>query len=254
MYLLYLDDSGSVKNLTEDYFVLGGICLPEKSIRWLSYEIEKLAQQYDAQDPTSVEFHAAEIFGGRTHPWDQYRNKKDRITIIQSVLHTLDAAFPSIVAFACAVHKASFPNNDPVLMAFEDITSRFDMYIHRMDTDLKDDQRGMIVIDKSSYETSLQNLTMSFRHEGNRWGSYLKKICEVPMFVDSKVCRLMQLADHIAYAVFRYYNAEDMSYFNCIANRFDQKDGIIHGLSHLQRSNPMCMCPACLTRRQGNGP
>lgn len=254
MYLLYLDDSGSVKNLGEDYFVLGGVCVPENSVRWLAYEVEKLAVQYDANDASSVEFHAAQIFSGHDHPWNQLRTKKDRINAIASVLHTLDQAFPSIVTFACAVHKASFPGADPVVMAFEDITSRFDMYIQRVNGELKDDQRGMVVIDKSSYETSLQNLIISFRQGGNRWGSYLRRICEVPMFVDSKVCRLMQLADHIAYAVFRYYNANDMSYFNCIANRFDQKDGVIHGLSHLQRHSPNCLCPACLSRRQNMSP
>ena len=252
MYVLYLDDSGSVKNQKEDYFVLGGVCVPETSVRWLSYEVEKLATKIDPQNSAAVEFHAAEIFSGRSFPWHQYKRKEDRIAIIKHVLHTLDGAFPTVVAFASAVHKASYPNEDPVIKAFEDVTSRFDMYMHRMAADAEEYQRGMIVIDKSSYETSLQNLTVHFRQEGNRWGSYLKKICEVPLFVDSRVCRLMQLADHIAYAVFRYYNADDMGYFNCIGNRFDENDGVIHGLSHLQRYNPHCMCPACLTRRQNN--
>jgi len=30
MYILYLDDSGSVANPAEDYFMLGGVCVPER--------------------------------------------------------------------------------------------------------------------------------------------------------------------------------------------------------------------------------
>ncbi len=34
MHLLYLDDSGSVNNLNEDYLVLGGVAVPENSVRF----------------------------------------------------------------------------------------------------------------------------------------------------------------------------------------------------------------------------
>ena len=69
MYLLYLDDSGSVSNPSEKYFVLGGVCVPEASVRWLGYELEKLAEDIDPVNPRSVEFHAAEIFSGRRGVW-----------------------------------------------------------------------------------------------------------------------------------------------------------------------------------------
>lgn len=35
MHLLYLDDSGSAENKNEAYFVLGGVCVPERNMRWL---------------------------------------------------------------------------------------------------------------------------------------------------------------------------------------------------------------------------
>ncbi len=136
-------------------------------------------------------------------------------------------------------------------MAFEDVSSRFDMYLSRQYASTKENQRGLIVLDKTSYETNLQNLAYTFRRSGNRWGSYLKNICEIPLFVDSKASRIIQLADHIAYAIFRRYNAGDLNYFNCIEGRFDQEQatGIIHGLAHKQTQIPYCTCPACITRR-----
>jgi hypothetical protein len=76
MYLLYLDDSGSVANQNEDYFVLGGVCVPETSIYWLSSRLEEIAAGIDPENPRHVEFHASEIFGGHRTPWNNYRRKE----------------------------------------------------------------------------------------------------------------------------------------------------------------------------------
>ena len=62
MHLLYLDDSGSPQNTNETYFVLGGISVPETSLRWLAYQLEEIANKLCPDNPAQVEFHAAEIF------------------------------------------------------------------------------------------------------------------------------------------------------------------------------------------------
>ncbi len=252
MYLLYLDDAGSATNPTEDYFVLGGIAVPENSLRWLSYEIEKLSQELakkTSTDARKIEFHASEIFSGKTPPWDYFRVKEQRKDIILNVLNVLTKANSSIVAFACAVHKKSFPALDPVLRAFEDVSSRFDLFLQRISPGVGG-LRGLIILDNSSYETGLQNLTAKIRESGNTWGNQLRRISEIPLFVDSQACRIVQLADHVAYATFRRYNANDITYFNCIENRFDHDGHVIHGLAHIQLINKTCTCPACITRRE----
>jgi hypothetical protein len=249
MHLLYLDDSGSINNQNEEYFVLGGICVPETSVRWLTYQLEKTASEVDPANPRQVEFHASEIFSGRIEPWDRFPKKSDRIEIIKKMLRVLDHAYPGIVIFACAIHKRSFPADDPFMKAFEDLSSRFNMYLQRNPLLNDCGNKGLIILDRSSHENILQNLATTFREQGNRWGDYLKNICEVPLFIDSKASRIIQLADHISYAVFRRYNAGDLTYFNCIEGRFDQNEGVIHGLAHWQTYTPRCTCPACITRR-----
>lgn len=250
MYILYLDDSGSAANAKEQYFVLGGVCIPEKSIRWLAGQLDLIAQEIYPLNPQLVEFHAAEIFNGRSEIWKSIPDKSKRIEILKKVLNTLKSAKSDTVTFACAVHKTSYPDFDPVLLAFEELSNRFDLYLQRIANETKQEQRGLVVLDKSSYETGLQNLASTFRKEGNRWGNYLHSICEVPFFVDSKASRIIQLADHIAYAVFRRYNALDLTYFNCIEGRFDTNGGVIHGLVHRQTYNRSCTCPACISRRR----
>lgn len=250
MFFLYLDDSGSPSNSSEEHFVLGGICVPENSIYWLTNELEKLATTVYSEDPDSVEFHASAMFGGWEYPWNLGGFKKDksnRINMIKNVLLTLKNANQDVVSFACAVHKSSFPGKDQVKLAFEDLISRFDMYLSRIFRRDAVEQRGIIILDQSAHETSLQQEAIRFRQSGTRWRR-VNNICEVPFFVNSKASRIIQLADHIAYAVFRRYDAGDLSYFNCLEGRFDSENGIIHGLCHKQLNNANCTCPACLTR------
>ncbi|HRJ44385.1 MAG: DUF3800 domain-containing protein [Caldilineaceae bacterium] len=84
MHILYLDDSGSVNNANEDYFVLGGVSVPEASVRWLSHQLELLAQRISPSNYREVEFHAADIFGGRDGIWRTLRSKNERIELLQS--------------------------------------------------------------------------------------------------------------------------------------------------------------------------
>ncbi|MHC1739714.1 MAG: DUF3800 domain-containing protein [Anaerolineaceae bacterium] len=247
MHFLYLDDSGSSKNPNESHFVLGGVCVPEESLRWLSSRLELLAEELNPGFSKYSEFHASEIFRGVEEPWKNM-TKENRIDVIKRVLGYINSSRKKITVFACAVHKDSFPGQDPVLMAFEDLSSRFDKYLeHHIEDDKK--QRGMIVIDKCSYESGLQSLAWDFRKSGNKWGNQLRNICEVPIFADSKASRLIQLADHVAYAIHRRYNMSDINYYNIIEDRFDIHNGIIRGLVHLQHFKQKCTCPYCITRK-----
>jgi hypothetical protein len=246
MYLLYLDDSGSVPNKNEQYFVLAGICVFERRIHWITERLNKLAEIIYPNDPNGIEFHASEIYAGRSAPWESI-SRNNRIDIIKDVLKSIEDEHETSVVFACAVHKKSFQRQDPVLIAFEDLCSRFDMLLQRKYKLENESHRGLIIFDKSAYETSLQSLAIKFRQLGTRW-RIIRNINEVPLFVDSKASRLIQLADHIAYAVFGRYEAGDLNYFNCIEGRFDSEEGKIHGLVHKQNNNPNCTCPACISR------
>ncbi len=66
--------------------------------------------------------------------------------------------------------------------------------------------------------------------------------------MDSRASRLVQLADHVAYAVFRYYERNDDSYLKRILDKFDKEGEKLHGLVHMQTASPDCKCPACASR------
>ncbi|WP_199248620.1 DUF3800 domain-containing protein [[Phormidium] sp. ETS-05] len=247
MYLLYLDDAGSAANSQEEYFVLAGIAVFETQTNWLSQELDRIAENIDPANPRGVEFHASEIFSRRSPPWKNME-REDAQGVIKAVLKVLARSHNNVRAFACAVHKGSYPGSDPVELAFEDLCSRFNIYLGRLRA-AGDIQQGLLILDKSTYETTLQKLARDFQTRGTQWGAVIRNIVDTPFFVDSHASRLIQIADHVAYSVFRRYNARDTQYFDIFAAKFDEADGIIHGLAHKQTVEPMCMCPACLSRR-----
>ena len=250
MFLLYLDDSGSARNVNEQYLVLGGICVFEPQIIYFTKELDALAQTINPSNPDSIEFHASAIYAGRCAPWSTM-SRSERSGILKRVLTIVQQSYVSARAFACAVHKNSYPNQDPMEIAFEDLCSRFDKFLQRS-RDEGDVQRGMIVLDDSAYETTLQVMAREFRRLGTRWDA-IRNIAEVPLFVNSTASRCVQIADHIAYAVFRRYESGDTSYLDIFSSRFDSAGGILHGLSHKHPSASNCMCLACMSRRSSVG-
>jgi hypothetical protein len=245
MHILYLDDSGSERNPGEDYVVLGGISVYEAQADFFRQELDKLAQTIDPANPSKVEFHASEIFSRRTAPW-KGKQKEEAIGVIKAVLEVLAKSYDSARVFACAVHKKSFPGMDCTEIAFEDLCSRFDRYLSSLQAS-GDRQRGLIVLDKSAYETKIQDMVRIFQQQGTKYG-YLRNLADIPFFVESRASRLIQIADHVAYAVFRRYNQHDTTYFDIIGPKIHAQDGIIHGLSHKYAQYSECLCPACLSR------
>ncbi|OXE36536.1 MAG: hypothetical protein CGW95_06980 [Phenylobacterium zucineum] len=113
--------------------------------------------------------------------------------------------------------------------AFEQLTSRFDLFLKRLHHKHGDSQRGIMLFDDSSTEKRIQTLAREFKYTGHTWGK-TSNYAEVPVFLDSKASRLIQLADLVAYALFRFHEHGDDSFYNVIRHRFDTEGGVEHGL------------------------
>lgn len=245
MYLLYLDGSGSVRNPSEQHFVLAGIAVFEQQTYHLMSEAEEFVASLDLGASGDVELHASVMANARQKPWKGL-GRRERLAAIEDGLRVLLDAHQSVRAFAVVVDKEAVSPDDPVEYAFEEICSRFGLFLNREWPDSS--QRGLVVMDKSHYEETLQRLAHHFRRKGTRWGP-LRNLAEVPLFVDSAASRLIQLADLLAWAVWRRYEHSDTRYFDPLVGRFDaEKRGVIHGLVHRRRTTDECYCPACLSR------
>ncbi|SDH83869.1 DUF3800 domain-containing protein [Roseospirillum parvum] len=243
MYLLYLDDSGSVRNADDRHIVLAGVAVFERTPYWLSNELDTLAHRIWPEAPEELEFRGTDMRAGkkkwrripRTERDQAYREALQRLAIRRDAL-----------LFGAAVHRQAVAPEDPMEHAFEQVCNRFDRFLGRLHKN-GNTQRGLIVLDESSYETSLQGLAKHFRTDGHRWGR-TRNLAEVPLFVDSTATRMIQYADLVAHAVRRYYENGDSQLFDLIAHRFDAVGGQVHGLTHITPSDIDCPCLVCRQR------
>ncbi|WP_370543486.1 DUF3800 domain-containing protein [Herbaspirillum sp. Sphag1AN] len=139
----------------------------------------------------------------------------------------------SVRLFACIVEKAALTGTDPVHYCFEQIAMRFDQFLGRRHAKHNDPQRGLMLFDESSTEKRLQTLAREFKYQGHSYGK-TRNYAEVPVFLDSKATRLIQLADLVAFSIFRHFEHNDDQYFNLIKHRFDEEGGVQHGFHVLR--------------------
>lgn len=251
MYLLYLDSSGTPQSTNEEYFILAGIAVFERQVYWLAQEMNRIQQSLFPDRTESIEFHASDISARRIEPWHSmsYPQRQQLLNDVYAVM--ADAYDPGVVLFGSAVHKASLPPGEhPLHRAFEEVCHRFDLFLKRQYRQ-NDTQRGLVILDacRVSEQEAYRELWASYRTIGTRWGM-LRNMVDVPFFADSRTTRMLQLADFCSYALWRYYEREDMRCLNRILTRFDQASGVIHGLVHYAPDRRSCWCPACTSRRR----
>lgn len=226
MYLLYLDDAGSPSDPAQKFFVMGGICVFERQTHWLDAGVTDIAARFNAADPGAVELHGNPMRTGN-HGWIDF-SQNDRSQAVVDALHLLSSEQLKVKVFACVIEKAKVKAADIIPHAFEAIAQQFDSYLASMYL-RKNPQRGLVIFDKADFEKNVQALSHSFKHDGHALGK-LRNFAEVPLFIDSRASRLIQMADLVAYWIFRRYEALDARGFDLIAPYFHGYAGKKQGL------------------------
>jgi hypothetical protein len=142
------------------------------------------------------------------------------------------------VAFGIAIEKKRI-KEDPYERAFEDLISRFDLFLAR---------KNALANAESSYRQQLEILGRDFRGGATGWRE-VHNLADVPFFVPAANNRLLQLADFIANAIYGRYNSGYTRDFDVIATKFDREGGRLHGITHLC-IDVECQCIACLSKQQ----
>lgn len=228
MHLLYLDESGSVTDPNQKWFVLAGVCVNERATHWIEEGLDLIAKRFNQQDHRSMELHGSPMRSGRDE-WKGQPQAERMKAMKDALMFGVANQSQRVRLFGACMKKASCHGQDPVEMAFEQLSSRFDLYLTRRFRKHNDKQRGIIVFDKASTEKRIQSLARDFKALGHKWGKS-RNYAEVPVFLDSKASRLIQLADLVAYALFRFHEYNDNSLYDIIKYRFDSEGGVEHGL------------------------
>ena len=100
-------------------------------------------------------------------------------------------------------------------------------------------ERGIVIHDRNSGERTVQGWADHWRILSGRIG-VLHNLVDVPMFSDSRSSRLLQAADLVCWALWRYYGLErpDEQWIRPLWPGFDGHEGVMHGLVHVTRSVP----------------
>ncbi len=248
MYLLYVDESGGDDSRAKDaHFVLGGICAFERVPYHLSQEIDQLQTQTFPGVNTPIEFRASAIWNGNGSPWDSM-SRSDRVTLMKKIYRTVARDQKGVSLFGVALSKHDMPKAAPIQKTCEEMAGHFDAYLQSLEAEGEEKQRGLMIFDQSRHEKTVQALMTEYRTTGASFGR-VRHLAEVPLFTDSKITRMLQLADFVAYAIYRRFESGDAQFFDIILPRFVEAGGVIHGLVHLNANKRECYCPACLTRR-----
>lgn len=229
MLITYLDDSGNVGSSDEQHYILAGISIFERQTVYLDRALDRIVQETGlAENPRDLELHG-NVIHARRGAWRKLQNRTEARSLILSALcatrHVMDSRL-----FGVVINKQRCPKAEhPAEYAFEQLCSRFDHYLSRREKE-GDRHSGILVLDESTRKTRLQELSVQFRRDGNRWGERLRHFAEVPLFVDSKATRLVQYADLVCYALWRKYEHNDSEFFDIIRDQFDSEEGEPHGL------------------------
>lgn len=226
MYLLYLDESGSATDPDRSYFILAGVAFFERSTHWAEQHLNSVVETLTTGDIHEMELHGSPMYGGR----GQWRRvERDiRHQAIRRALEVGVGANRNARVFAAVIRRQDCSGRDAVDLAFEELCRRFDLYLAAMHR-RNDTQRGIMIFDKCSTENRIQQLARSFKYTGHALGM-TRNYAEVPLFLDSKASRLIQLADLVAYAFFRAYEFNDPSFLDVFKHRIHTVGGIRHGL------------------------
>ena len=144
--------------------------------------------------------------------------------------------------FAECIDKVHF---DPTIamrtvheQAFEQVVSRFEQYLK-----YSDEGFGLLIHDNNQTVAKRHTeLLKTFLRKGTLW-TQIRHIIETPMFVDSQLNSMVQLADLCAYALRRYLENGEEQLFDLVFRRADRRGQIAVGVRHF--ASPGCLCKIC---------
>jgi len=248
MQLLYLDESGGDDIKASDkFFVLAGLSVSERVPYYLCGDVDEIQKKVTPAATEQKELRASAIWSGNGEPWASMP-RPERVALMKAI-YKLIGGDGRITLFGIALEKPDYPSVSPIQKTCEEIAGRFDAHLTTLEmAPNAEKQRGLMIFDQSRHEKTVQGLLTQYRTTGANFGK-VRHLAEVPLFTDSKITRMLQLADFVAYAIYRRYESSDAQFLDIILPRFTESAGKLHGLVHLNARFRECFCQPCFSHR-----
>lgn len=283
VYICYLDESGTPENgSSTEHFVLLGLAVTADTWKAKDAQIYGIKGKYGLEDreihtawmlrdypeqkrvPDFEELDWADrrkaVLGVRamnlTRPrknsqqkalLKNYRKSEDYVHLTRAERLQLAEELADAVGlwddariFAEAQDKSHSRDTDRFELSFEQVVTRFNYFLTHMNG-----PSGLLVQDNN--QTVALRLTTAmrrFHQRGTSWTN-IGRIIETPLFVDSALTSMVQLADLCAYATRRYFEKGETNLFDRIKPCIDRMpDGKLVGIGHFTGRHK-CRCDVC---------
>jgi hypothetical protein len=144
--------------------------------------------------------------------------------------------------------KRSFSTIDEGTL--EQLVSRFEQFLQKCP---KENRWGLLIHDNNlTIAKKHTELMKIFHMKGTLWTT-VKHIIETPLFVDSQLTSMVQIADLCAYALRRYLENSEKVLFDLIYKRAHcLPNGTVVGVRHF--SDKVCKCIICVSHKRKISP
>jgi len=149
--------------------------------------------------------------------------------------------------FAECVDKIHFDSRRTQMsvdeQAFEQVVSRYEQFLEITKSEDAPRNFGLLIHDNNPTVAKRHTeLMKKFHRRGTLW-TKVRNIIETPLYVDSALTSMVQIADICAYSLRRYLENNEEELFNLVFERADRKGDIVVGVRHF--SELSCECRIC---------
>lgn len=152
--------------------------------------------------------------------------------------------------FCEAIHKPHYLAQGvatPMMeFAFTEVVQRYEYFLKHRGNFIGESLQGLIVQDNNqTVAKRLTEMMRRFHRQGTRWTG-INHIIETPLFVDSSLTRMVQMADLCAYGTRRFFENGERDFFDRIFSRFDRAGSGMGGLVGIRHfAEQSCTCQVC---------
>jgi len=130
--------------------------------------------------------------------------------------------------------------------AFEQLVSRFEQYLQSISQE-GEKHHGLLIHDNNQTVSKKHtDLMKAYFQTGTLW-THVNHIIETPLFVDSELTSMIQIADVCCYSLRRYLENNEEELFDLVFKRADRRNEVVVGVRHF--TNPTCKCKICQSHR-----
>ena len=239
MYFLYVDGSGQTKikrdRQNNGWYILSGVIVHEGDWRDIEKNLAEVKKEaFPEQDPEDVELHAYSIWNNQVF----CKNKKLNMTLAKK-----REVFSRVLDLVC---KSKITLIDTVISK-DEMRARYEVprfieyswmfILERFEGFLKlqseRTNNGLIFVDSSQKvpESEIKNIIRRMVREGSPQ-QQVDHVIEDPIFVESHRRNLIQVADMIAYVVYKHHKGDPQfrEWFEMLKPKMRMRDGKLEGV------------------------